>query len=120
MLPPSYQQRYQSFLETLQQLQEQLNQDLDASQLQLMGSQLQQQFQQDIMSLTGEELSGEQLSRWQSCQTEIHRLMRLLQTDFMFWQTSKNPNTSQKRLATIRDRVETLIQFATTLTSPQN
>ncbi|MFW6359988.1 MAG: heterocyst frequency control protein PatD [Chroococcales cyanobacterium] len=116
MLPLSYRQRYQTFLNPLKQLQETLNTDGDSAELKAVFSQLQQQFQQEIMALTGEELTGELLSQWQSSQTEIHRTMRLLQTDLMFLQTSQNPETSQYRLATVRDRVERLIQFTTSLT----
>ncbi len=116
MLPLSYRQRYQTFLNTLKQLQETLNTDGDYAALKAGFSQLQQQFQQEIMALTGEELTGELLSQWQSSQTEIHRTMRLLQTDLMFLQTSRNPETSQQRLATVRDRVEKLIQFTASFT----
>lgn len=116
MLPPSYQQRYQTFLNTLKQLQESLNQDSSYADLKAVFSQLQEQFQQEIMALTGEDLTGELLSQWQSSQTEIHRTMRLLQTDMMFLQTSRNPETSQKRLATVRDRVENLINFTASFT----
>lgn len=115
MLPPSYRQRYQTFLETLKQLQETLNADGDSTELKAVFSQLQQQFQQEIMGLTGEDLPGELLSPWQSSQTEIHRIMRLLQTDMMFLQTSRNSETSQQRVATLRDHVETVIQLTASL-----
>lgn len=116
MLPISYRQRYQTFLDTLQQLQETLNTDSDYAKLKAGFSQLQQQFQQEIMALTGEDLTGELFSQWQSSQTEIHRTMRLLQTDMMFLQTSRNPETSQQRLAKVRDRVEKLINFTASFT----
>ena len=116
MLPLSYRQRYQTFSDTLQQLQKTLDTDADYAELKAVLSQLQQQFQQEIMALTGEELTGELFSQWQSSQTEIHRTMRLLQTDMMFLQTSRNPETSQQRLATVRDRAEKLINFTASFT----
>lgn len=116
MLPLSYQQTYQTFFNLLKQLEEMLNAEADYEELKAGFSQLQQQFQQEIMALTGEDLTGEIFSQWQSSQTEIHRTMRLLQTDMMFLQTSRNPETSQQRLATVRDRVEKLIQFTTSFT----
>lgn len=116
MLPPAYRERYQAFLETLQQLQESLTEDVDPQQLKPIFSQLQAQFQGEIMSLTGEALSGETLSSWQSSQTEVHRMMRLLQNDMMFLQTSRRLQTSQQRLTTVRDRVGKLIDFADALT----
>lgn len=116
MLPLSYRERYQRFLETLKQLQETLDQDGDQVTRKSLFSQLQQQFQGEIMSLNGEDLTGETFSRWQSSQTEVHRMMRLLENDMMFLQTSRNNDTSQKRLATVRDRVGKLIDFATAFT----
>lgn len=117
MLPLSYRERYQTFLEILHQIQDQLHQqEVVPTQLQSLYSQLQQYFQQQLMPLTGDELSGELFSQWQSSQTEMHRHLRLLQTDLMFWQTSKSGDTSQQRLATVRDRVQTLIEFTTAFT----
>ncbi|MDR9404271.1 MAG: heterocyst frequency control protein PatD [Halothece sp. Uz-M2-17] len=116
MLPLSYRERYQHFLDTLKQLQEHLKADVNRKQLNVIFSQLQQEFEEEIMSLTGEELTGEILPRWQSSQTEVHRMMRLLQNDMMFLQTSRNSNTSQHRLTTVRDRVGKLIDFADALT----
>jgi hypothetical protein len=117
MLPRSYRERYQTFLENLKELQQNLDQEGDPAVLKSLFSQLQQQFQEEIMSLTGESLTGETFSRWQSSQTEIHRTMRLLQTDMMFLQTSRSRNTSQQRLATVRDRVGKLIEFAAAFTN---
>jgi len=117
MLPLSYRKRYQAFLETLKQLQEHLQaENVDLVRLKLVFSRLYEQFQGEIMSLTGEPLTGETLSRWQSSQTEIHRMMRLLQNDMMFLQTSRSSHTSQHRLATVRDRVGKLIDFADAFT----
>ncbi|AFZ43793.1 hypothetical protein PCC7418_1610 [Halothece sp. PCC 7418] len=116
MLPLSYRERYQVFLETLKQLQEHLHTDFNPKQLKAIFSQLQAQFQEEIMSLTGEELTGETRSRWQSSQTEVHRMMRLLQNDMMFLQTSRSSQTSQQRLTTVRDRVGKLIDFADAFT----
>lgn len=116
MLPRSYREHYETFLENLKELQQNLTQEADPAVLKPLFSQLQQQFQEEIMSLTGESLTGETFSRWQSSQTEIHRTMRLLQTDMMFLQTSRSRNTSQQRLATVRDRVGKLIEFAAAFT----
>ena len=116
MLPLSYRERYQRFWETLKQLQENLDQNTDQETRQSLFSQLQNQFQGEIMSLNGEELTGETLSRWRSSQTEVHRLMRLLQNDMMFLKMSRNNDTFQQRLATVRDRVGKLIDFATAFT----
>lgn len=103
------------FLTTLKQLQDHLHEEADFSAFTPLFSQLQEQFQKEILSLTGEDLTGETRSVWQSSQTEIHRTMRLLQNDLMFLQTSRSRNTSQQRLQTVRDRVEKLIHFATAL-----
>ncbi len=115
MLPLTYRERYQAFLERLNPLERTLTEEVDLATLKPIFSQLQQQFQGEIMTLTGEDLPKETLSRWQSSQTEIHRTMRLLQNDMMFLEMSRSSNTSQKRLATVRDRVGQLINFATVL-----
>lgn len=115
MLPPSYRERYQGFLATLQHLQEHLQEETNPTTLTSIFSQLQQQFQEEILSLTGESLPSEVQSRWQSSQTEIHRTMRLLKNEMMFLQTAKSSQTVQQRLATVRDRVGKLIDFADAL-----
>ena len=116
MLPLSYRERYQAFLEMLQQLHQQLEIEADPVSWKATFKQLQDQFQGEILSLSGEELTGETRSRWQSSQTEVHRMMRLLQNDMMFLQTSRSSNTSQQRFAIVRDRVGKLIDFAKAFT----
>lgn len=60
-------------------------------------------FQKEGMALTG--------SGFDSLRTEIHRGLRLLEIDILFWQSSRQAATSRQRLAKVRDRIEQLANY---------
>lgn len=72
---------------------------------------LQQLFQSQILSLNPDEIPAGAVSRWQSIQTEVHKQMRLLATDMTILHASRNPATSEVRVARICDRLKELHQF---------
>ncbi len=72
---------------------------------------LQQYFQQRVITLTEDELDITVLSFWRSLQTEIQREFRLLSTDILFWSSSRQPDTKEKRLKIICDRTNKLIAY---------
>ncbi len=64
-----------------------------------------------ILPLHLEDNDFHQMQQWQSWQTELHRTLRLLETDLLFWQSSRQPTTRQSRLQIICDRLDTLIRY---------
>jgi len=76
---------------------------------------VQQRFERQIASLNADDLAPEQAPRWQSLQTEIYKQMRLLATDIMLLQASRNPATSQRRVLGLGTRLDTLIQYCEVL-----
>lgn len=110
MLPNSYIGAYRELLILLQQLRDRVETD-NFELLQDNFSQIQQLFQQQIASLTGDELESDVFSQWQSVQTEIHRSLRLLQTDLMFLRSSRQATTSAARLKSVVDRLDKLIGY---------
>lgn len=117
MLSPSYRQRYLEFLQVLQQLGETLSSASNS-----VPAQLRERFQAvkavfggQIANLTGDELDPADLPRWQSCQTESYRLMKLLEMDLMFLQASRQAQTATPRIAAMTERIKTLIGYCEAL-----
>ncbi len=117
MLPQLHCQRYQAFKQALKQLQAsliQLETGLDAE---LMTNFLQVQhfFLQQVITLSPDLLSPALESRVRSCQTEIHKQLRLLGTDFTFLQAAQQATTRNQRQVQIGDRLQTLIGYCDAL-----
>ncbi len=116
MLPSSQYQCYQEFKSALEQLREfTATPELEVVALQNKFQDLQQLFQSQIISLSADDLDSDDISRWQSFQTEIYKQMRLLQTDIMLLQASRNPATFRSRQTSVSDRINTLIQYCEVL-----
>ncbi|NEP08133.1 MAG: heterocyst frequency control protein PatD [Okeania sp. SIO2G4] len=112
MLPKEHNQRYQTFSQLLNQLQELMAQEnLELEKISAMRKEIQQFFEIKIMSLDNLELDLSIVFQIKSYLTEIHKELRLLYVDLIFLQASRNPQTTQKRLATIKDRLKTLIGY---------
>jgi glutamate-1-semialdehyde aminotransferase len=119
MLPATHRPYYEQLKANL----EQLLQDIEATAESTSASiplapqvqQVQQYFQQQIMTLPTEEVDAAAVSRVQSVQTELHRYLRLLGTEVNFLAVSRNPSTTEKTLANLRDRVQKLIAGCDTL-----
>jgi oligoendopeptidase F len=112
MLPTLHKKTYQKLLSILLALREEIaapNSRLTS--IQEAFQQIQRVFQDEILSLGDDELQDAIASRAHSVQTEMHRALRLLETDIMFLRSSKQIATSEQRLATVRDRLEMLIGY---------
>lgn len=70
---------------------------------------LQGYFQAQILPLAASELPSELAGAWQALQTELHRNLRLLQTEILRWQAARQPQTQQQRLQSVRDRLQSAI-----------
>lgn len=112
MLLKSYRQAYHALLKTLLSLQQHLQgSDPDVVIVQQTFEQAHKLFTEQILKLNPTEIEPMLTSRWQSIQTEIHRGLRLLGTDILFWRTSKQNATASTRLTVIGDRLGRLIDY---------
>lgn len=124
MLSIIHKKAYQDFLFWLRQLENYLqssdkSSDIGAKNLQEqeIWLNLSQIFQQQIISLTDENLEGETASSWLSLQTELQREFRLLKTDWLFWVSARQPATKTKRSKAIVERLQKLIAYCQILLS---
>lgn len=116
MLPTLHRQCYQEFQRVLEQLQTTTSDtEIEDAKLRNASQTVQQLFQQQIATLNTDELAPNQFVRWQSLQTEIHKQMRLLQTDIMLLLASRQSSTAQRRTSEVRNRLNTLIQYCEAL-----
>ena len=72
---------------------------------------LQQCFEQQITTLTDDELDLKLVSLWRSIHTEVQREFRLLSIDTLFLSSARQITTKKKRLKTIGDRNSKLIAY---------
>lgn len=116
MLPLLHFQQYQAFQQALEQLlQTVTGADGQEAGLREGYQNVQLLFQCQISALSAEDFAPEHAPRWQSLQTEIYKQMRLLETDMMLLQASRSSATSQRRVLSVRDRLNTLIQYCEAL-----
>ena len=85
---------------------------LNAGELRPHLAKLQAFFSQQIVPLVDAN------SREQSYKTEISKQLRLLEVDMMFLQGAKQLTTSQARLKTIEERLNTLIRYCQAIIQP--
>ncbi len=116
MLPLLHFQHYQAFRQTLEQLLKTFRiSDWEESMLLERYQNVQQLFQSQIATLSADDVAPENAPRWQSLQTEIYKQMRLLETDMMMLHVSRSSATSQRRVLSLCDRLNTLIQYCEAL-----
>jgi hypothetical protein len=109
MLPSPHQNVYLTWLKALKSLQEAVIESGDGRRA--AWGEVEHLFQNQVMGLTEAGIDPETISRWRSIQTELHRMFRLLATDWLFLQSSRQQATRQQRLARFSDRLEQIIQF---------
>lgn len=110
MLPKFYTQACRSFLEVLLSFQKQLNAEyMNMIAIKTGYQQVKQVFQAEIMELTVDELDASAIAVWQSAQTEIHRRLRLLETEILFLRSARQVETAKQRLDKINTCLEQLI-----------
>lgn len=105
-------ENYHAFATLLKQLRSDiLNRLLDAPELRLRMTSLQQFFLQQIVPLADEDTDKLDEERVQSYRTEMSKQLRLLEIDVMFFQGARQANTAKGRLDAIDDRLRTLIEY---------
>ncbi|MEB3342100.1 heterocyst frequency control protein PatD [Okeania sp.] len=107
MLSKGQNEPYQKLSQLLHQWQENMA-EIEPSKILAINQEVQQLFETQIINLDNSGLDQPIASKLQSYLTEIHKQLRLLNLDVAFLQTSRNPQTTKKRLANISDRLETL------------
>jgi polyhydroxyalkanoate synthesis regulator protein len=114
---PQYRAFQQSLEEIEPMLQEQFNHPSSQNQSALIAalSDVQQLFKEQILTRSLDQLPGDMVASVQSYRTEIHKQMRLLETDVMFFQTARQPATRQQRLSQMSQRLKTLIGYCDAL-----
>lgn len=116
MLPKYHRKFYQKFLASLTTLKDQIMvEEIDLSRLSQDFQVVQEIFQNQILELTTGGLENSVVSSWQLIQTEIHRTLRLLGTDFLFLQSSRERKTEEQRLEAMLNRIEKLIAYCQVL-----
>ncbi len=112
MLPKFSQQSYLNFQVVLTKLQEEIiDNDFNLAKIREIFQELEAIFQKEILGASVEGLDPSLASVWQSTQTEIHRTLRLLGTDLLFLQSSRQQRTTEQRLKIIRHRLDQLIGY---------
>lgn len=115
MLPNLHHQRYQEFKQALEHLRQTAIASLFSSELRQSFLEVQQFFQQQIVSLDAGDLEPDSEPRVRSYQTEMSKQLRLLGMDMMFLQAARQPSTANARLTQISQRIQTLISYCDTL-----
>ncbi len=120
MLPNSFRDRYQNFLQAIQHCQNLLDayssispapETSDKQQLKQVFAQLQAVFTQEIANLTLDDLDPALASRLQSFLTEINKQLQLLGIDLTFLQASRQKATAQTKITQIHTRLQTLTTY---------
>jgi CRISPR/Cas system CSM-associated protein Csm2 small subunit len=109
MLPSFYQEVYRNFIEALKSLREAVKQSDDEKQAAF--AKVEHLYQTQVITLTEEEIDPEIVSRWRSIQTELHRMFKLLATDWLFLRSSRQVSTKKDRIDIFCDRIEQMIKF---------
>jgi hypothetical protein len=112
MLPKSLQEKLLSWIELLRSF------DLlfcgDGNNLVLVQEkfkEIQSYLNSEIMSIEPSNLDNKIRSLFQSWQTETYRYIRLLQTDFLFYQSAKQSLTKLDRISLIQQRLKDAIKL---------
>ncbi len=128
MLLKFYHQSYQELLDKLLELQKQiLAKDIDMITIKSMYEEVQAIFQHQILSVRLDDLDcnahrgleeGRSLADLfeiaviRSAQTEIHKNLRLLRTELLFLTTSRQAQTTERRLQKVQEKIKDLIGYS--------
>jgi len=81
---------------------------------------IQADFRDRILVLSPEEVAPELAAYWQPFQTELHKVLRAIATDILFLKAARNPATLERRLATLRDRLNGAIGYCQAMEQGKN
>lgn len=113
MLLKFYRQSYQTLLDKLLELQKQiLAEDIDIISIKSIYQEVEAIFQHQILSVRLDELNCNAIALIRSAQTEIHKNLRLLNTELVFLSTSRQAQTTARRLEKIQEKIQDLIGYS--------
>ena len=118
MLSIIHKKDYQDFLKLLKRWQTVVaDPDCDPQKIenQELWQNLQTVFKDRIITITDTDMNLADASSWISIQAEIQREFRLLQTDWLFFQSSRQVTTRQARQANMLKHLEKLIIYCQSL-----
>jgi hypothetical protein len=108
MLPTNFRESYEISLDRLRELAIAID-DKDGETRDRRFRELQVFLRERVLSLTDDNLDPETVVRWRRVQTELVRSWRLLETEWLFLASARG--SGDRRLATIRERLNTLIGY---------
>ena len=114
MLSASHNRAYQHFLTLLTGFNNFLldsDAETDFASVKQNFQNLQQWFDGNIVNLDSQGIEILVVSRWESIQREIKREFKLLSTDILFLASARQSVTRNKRLQSITDRTDKLINY---------
>lgn len=114
MLPPVYRQPYDQLKQLLERLKIQIP-TIAASDLMTHTIEIQQFFQQHILSVSLDELSAADAYQVHSYQVEINKQLRLLNIDLTFLKAARSPATVAQRQQQLSDRLNILVSYCDAL-----
>lgn len=123
MLSIIHRKAYQDFLDLLIKLENYYQNFAVATKTdekEIIWQNLKQVFQQHIIPLTDENLDLATASRWISLQAEIQREFRLLNTDWLFLISSRQPATKKAREKSVVERLRKLISYCQVMLTLRN
>ncbi|MGK7878645.1 MAG: heterocyst frequency control protein PatD [Crocosphaera sp.] len=113
MLLKFYHQSYQELLANLVKLQTLvIAEDTERNEIKTTYEQVQTIFEQQILSVSLDELDCNAIPLLRSAQTEIYKNLRLLGTELLFLTSSRRKETSKKRLEKVQGKVRELIGYS--------
>ena len=92
-----------------------LKQNAVSTELRSALTELQKEFQGEICTLNLDDLSDSEAHRVRSIWVEIDKQLRLLGMDISFVQAARQPETLQKRLAQMQERLKMLMSYCEAL-----
>jgi hypothetical protein len=110
MVLEDYQHSYFNFQRNLLQFQDTLQNRVSGAALQSTFQDLQQSWQ-SLLTLNESQMDEVTISKLQSYQTEMSRLIRLLGMDILFLQAARQSATANQRFQQASDRVSQLLQY---------
>lgn len=72
-------------------------------------------FQQQLMATSDDPRPAAITGKIRSYITEIHRLLKLVQRDLIFWQSARQPLTKVQRSDDIQSKLDVVMQFSNSI-----
>jgi hypothetical protein len=120
MLPETDRRYFEELQQSLQRLLVTTDSNnLNPTRLQASTAEIQNFFQQSILSRDFSTLNSVDESQVRAVVVEINKQLRMLSTDAMFLKAARQPDTAAQRLQQIDDRINTLIRYCGILLQPE-